>query len=571
MRACYNLLLLDRRKTAAMALTGTAIAGMILLVSFLIPSSEPEVQFIFGLSQFRIIIGLFFLMLVLANSGVAFLLMVQRWPWQEAFDSRATALVSENLVRVLWPFYVVALTTAALLLLTTPPLAPSLKFLEPVGARLISPIAWLFLVSTLSIVLIRFLRAQGVRERESLLRLDYTLLAVGIFLLIFVSYEHIAAWIGWVDKSRYSYWNWLAQAFLEGKLYLQDPPQTHDLTLYHGRWYVPSPPVPAVMMLPLVYLTGAENIHSGDLSMFFGALNGVLLFVILHQLIRRQWLKLAPGGALWLVALFAFGTPHLWVGISGRVWFVSQILTLTFLALATLAVLKSWSPWIVGISLGLAVGTRPNSLMTWPFLFAAAMQILKEGKGRLDFRQLLIWSGKSILPVAIAVAGLLLYNHSRFDDALDFGYTTINGDPEVVRNAQTYGLFSTHFIPYNLRVMFLYLPEIRWGHRWPILPSGAGMSMFLATPPLVYLFHRYEPKWWIVGAWMSVFLNFLLLASYHNSGRDQFGYRYILDALLPLVAMLAVTFGKKVPWHFIVLVLLSIAINIYGADWFMNG
>src|SRR5258706_7036407 len=97
------------------------------------------------------------------------------------------------------------------------------------------------------------------------------------------------------------------------------------------------------------------------------------------------------------------------------------------------------------------------------------------------------------------------------------------------------------------------------------------MSMFLATPPLIYLFHRYEFKWWILGAWIAVLLNFVLLILYHNTGKDQFGYRYILDAIVPLIAMLAVGFGQKVPWHFVLLLILSIVINLYGADWLMNG
>jgi hypothetical protein len=41
--------------------------------------------------------------------------------------------------------------------------------------------------------------------------------------------------------------------------------------------------------------------------------------------------------------------------------------------------------------------------------------------------------------------------------------------------------------------------------------------------------------------------------------------------LVPLITLLAVGLGRKIPWHFILLVLASIVINIYGANWFMNG
>jgi hypothetical protein len=166
---------------------------------------------------------------------------------------------------------------------------------------------------------------------------------------------------------------------------------------------------------------------------------------------------------------------------------------------------------------------------------------------------------------------LLFYNYARFENIFDFGYVTISGDPTIVANAQTYGIFSPHYILTNLKVMFFYVPAIQSGNQWLILPSTTGMSIFLTTPPLLYLFHRYERQWWILGAWASVLLNFLLLVLYHNTGAHQFGYRYILDAIIPILALLAVAIGPKVRWLFILLLLFSIAFNLYGTYWFING
>jgi len=140
-------------------------------------------------------------------------------------------------------------------------------------------------------------------------------------------------------------------------------------------------------MTPLAYLIGGENINTSDLSIFFSAINAVFVFLILEQLARRKWIRLSRVDLLVLVVLFAFGNPHLWVGIRGRAWFVSQIVTVTFLALAVFAALKSWSPWWVGISIGLAILARPNGIMTWPFVFAIAMQIFKEEHGSMNWKQ----------------------------------------------------------------------------------------------------------------------------------------------------------------------------------------
>jgi hypothetical protein len=243
----------------------------------------------------------------------------------------------------------------------------------------------------------------------------------------------------------------------------------------------------------------------------------------------------------------------------------------TFLALGILASLSSWSPWLVGVFLGAAILARPNGILTWPFVFAIMLQILKETNGSLSLKRILDWSIKSIVPIGLALLCLLIYNKARFENFLDFGYMTINGDPAIVANAQKYGLFSLHFIPDNINAMLFYLPWVRLGSRWPILPSSTGMSIFLVTPPLIYLFHRYEPQWWIIGAWVSVGLNFILLILYHNTGAHQFGYRYILDAIVPLIALLAVSLDKKIPWHFMLLLFVSIVINLYGTYWFING
>ena len=340
------------------------------------------------------------------------------------------------------------------------------------------------------------------------------------------------------------------------------------------------PPLPAFLFLPIAYLIGAENMSTSYLSMVLSAINGVLVLLILKQLVKRKWIALSGNAMFWLVVLFLFGTPHLWVGVSGRGWYVSQILTVLFLALAIYAALRGWSAWAVATFIAIAMLARPNSLMTWPFVFAISMQVLKEKQGKIELKQAFLWGVKTAFPIAAAVLMLLSYNYLRFDNFMDFGYTTVNAGPDIVQNVQTYGLFSPHFISWNLQVMLFKLPRINWGVPWPAVPRGAvfpidptttGMSIFATTPSLLYLFRRYPKHWWVLGAWAAVLFNVVMLSFYSNTGSAQFGYRYILDFLVPLIALLAIGLEKKVPWHFILLVFVSIAINIYGAYWFMNG
>ena len=560
-----------KKQTAVFFLWTSAVAGIILFVLFILPRSELANQLILGLSASRFFIAIIFLGLLLVNIGAALVTTLELGPRPKELQNELASLFSRHQTFFMVALCAILILTGAFLLLIIPPIIRPLSFLESISTRLGSFIGWVFLVSLLLFVMLRVIAPESPQNAQVIKQLDRVLTIIGLFLVTFFLYSHFSALIGWINKTRYSYWNLLAGQFIQGKLYLENPPYNHDLTFYNGHWYVPPPPLPAILMMPLAYLIGAKNISTSYLSMFFSAINGVLVFLILKQLNKRKWINVSTTGIFILVTLFLFGTPHLWVGISGRAWFVSQILTVLFLALAAYAALRSWSAWLVGAFIAIAITSRPNSLMTWPFVFAIAMQVLKETQGKIELKQAIQWSLKTIPPIALAISGLLFYNYIRFDNFLDFGYATINGDPDVVHNVQTWGTFSTHFIWTNLQVMLFKLPWIHLGGQWPIEPSSIGMSIFLTTPPLIYLFHRYPKQWWIIGAWVAVVFNVALLILYHNTGSQQFGYRYILDFLVPLVALLAVGLGKKIPWHFILLVLASVVINLYGANWFMNG
>jgi hypothetical protein len=242
-------------------------------------------------------------------------------------------------------------------------------------------------------------------------------------------------------------------------------------------------------------------------------------------------------------------------------WQISQVLGVTFLALSIFCGLKAWSPWLVGLCLGLAMASRPNLFVVWPFLFAIAVQIVQDGKGnnrKLEWKWLVKWISESAIPVIVVVIGLLLYNYFRFGNPLDFGYVNINGSTLITENVRKYGIYNIHFIPINLSAMFLKLPSLD------------GMSILVTTPALLYLVHKYEKKWWIIGAWGSVVLSVMLLSMYSNTGAAQFGYRYVLDFIIPLMMLLAVALGRKCSWIFRVLVIISVIINGFGVWWFLQ-
>ena len=93
------------------------------------------------------------------------------------------------------------------------------------------------------------------------------LLPCAVFLILFSAYHHLGCWLGWVVTLDQTYWDQLALSFMHGHLYLENPTYFHDLTPYQGHWYVPNPPLPALLLIPYTLLVGAEHVNTVRFSM----------------------------------------------------------------------------------------------------------------------------------------------------------------------------------------------------------------------------------------------------------------------------------------------------------------
>jgi hypothetical protein len=355
-------------------------------------------------------------------------------------------------------------------------------------------------------------------------------------------------------------------------LYLLDPGSTHDLTFFNGNWYVANPPLVALLMLPFVALFGLPALNTVVFSILFAALNAALVYALLEQIHARGWVQLRGGDSLWLTALFAFGTAHWYLGVIGKMWFLSQITTVTFLALATLLAVLRKPPLLQGIAIGLAVLARPNMVVFAPVLLGIAVQNVHDDGKPFRFGDLFMWGLKIGLPVLVAGAGLLFYNWIRFGNIWDYGYLTENVADFMAQDLKNYGTFNPHFILRNLSVMFLSLPK--WSaYCGALLPSVQGLSMLIVTPALVFLGGSFRRKPWILGAWGGIVGTIIPLTLYYNTGAWQFGYKYLLDFIVPVMLLLAVaaaSAGKRMTRVLRLLILVSIGMNAYGVLWWFG-
>jgi len=387
-----------------------------------------------------------------------------------------------------------------------------------------------------------------------------------VFVIAFVAYWGAAIWFDSTGTPDEAYFNHLASSFLEGRLYLLNPPSTHDLTPYQGEWYVPFPPLPALLMLPWVAVAGLAQVQTVLFCAFFGALNVSLVDLLLQALTRQGWTQLRASDNLWLTTLFGLGSVHWYMATIGSVWFVGQICTVTFVALAVWIAVARPSPWLAGLALGLAVAARPTVLLTWPLLVGIAAMHLRQPDGPIAWRALARWAALSTLPIALIVGGLLAYNAARFGNPLDFGYLTENVAEQLADNLRVYGQFDLHYLPKNFWAMWLAGPQ--WDAEagfWK--PDPEGMSLLFTTPALIYLGRAHRPSPLVVGAWVALGLLLIPLLLYYNTGWWQFGYRFSLDFMVPVLVLLAVAAGSRVTWPMRGLIGLGVLVNLYGVIW----
>jgi hypothetical protein len=288
---------------------------------------------------------------------------------------------------------------------------------------------------------------------------------------------------------------------------------------------------------------------------------------ILTRFSQSRSTDLPLEGIAWYISLFALGTEHLYATLQGTVWFTAHIVATTFLLLYLGETLQQRRPLVAGVYLGLASLSRITTLFAFPFfvLLTVSADLANHQERR---KRLLPW--KELLRffaiLGLFVVGMLWYNLARFGSLLDFGYSSMNVSRFLRGNLLTYGQFSPHFIPMNLRFLLLDPPRVL--SQPPYLSfNPLGTGIFWTMPALVFAFLAFrhtEDRWLATALLASCLLPLVILLLYFNTGWYQFGSRFVLD-ILPFAWLLAVLGMRAAPGrHEKVLIVLSLAMNMWG-------
>jgi hypothetical protein len=354
----------------------------------------------------------------------------------------------------------------------------------------------------------------------------------------------------------------LADAFLHGRLMLSEAPSwLNELIPADGGWYVPYPPMPAILLVPLVAVFGTDVPQHVVSSIVGGAAAGVM-YLAIGRLGLRGWPRLG------LVAVFALGTVLWWGASEGSAWLFAQAVAVLFAALALLLATQRRWLFVVGLLVGCATIARLPVGLTAPFFLALAIG-LPLPFGRDDLRRAirpgLLFAVGLAIPMGINVA----YNLARWGTPIDAGYVLIPGVLEDPIYAD-HGILSIHYIPRHVHAIFLrsfdYQAEFPW-----FRPSWWGLSLFLTTPLYLWLarapFRDPRVRWALVGTALAA----IPIVTHGNVGIAQWGYRFSLDVQVLLFAILALAFARHASRLAVVAGALAILVNLYGVVAIRNG
>jgi len=357
---------------------------------------------------------------------------------------------------------------------------------------------------------------------------------------------------------------YLADAFLHGRTWIDLPQGTWDTVIIDGRAYVPFAPGPAFVLLPLVAAVGPIVAASWEpvVNALLAGTGVALCWILAVRLgVARR------SDRTWVVVLFGFSTATWWVATRGGVWHTAQLMASILTMLGLIESFGKRRPLLLGFLAGAAFLTRAPLVMAMPFW--AWVVLPRQGETGWDGGRhpsfLRRWV---VLAVGFLPAGLfaLWYNHVRFGSPLESGYA-LAALPAFLEAQRAKGLFSLAHVGMNIDYLFLKLPTFTTAFPF-IKPDWFGMSVFFTSPGLLLAVRadwRQRTSWALLAATGLVLIPSLL---YYGGGWLQFGYRYFLDSIPFVMAVVALAAARVgVGWTWRAAIAFGVAVNLASVYW----
>lgn len=347
----------------------------------------------------------------------------------------------------------------------------------------------------------------------------------------------------------YKHYVYQSQAFLDGRTDLQGFPKYYqDLVNYDGKYYLSSPPVPALVLLPAVAIWGTAT-DAVRISMLMGAINVALVWILLGRMSVKGWKQFL------LTILFGFGTVHWHVATTGTTWFFAEIVAVFFLLLCLIEYFGRKRAVLMGLLLGLAALSRLPVVVGSIFFL---IMLYKDGGIRRPL--------KFIAGLAVPLAFYGYFNYVRFGSPLQTGYPLHSYAAYFANDINKYGMFNLNYIPKHLYTILLMPPD--YISYFPFLkPKPDGMSILITTPAILYVVNAKFSE--SINRWAFLAVVGILLPTilWFSTGWVQFGYRYSLDFMPFILILIASGMGQTINKKMIALIAISVAVNLGGTLW----
>jgi hypothetical protein len=346
----------------------------------------------------------------------------------------------------------------------------------------------------------------------------------------------------------------LATDLFVGRSDLSSLTTINDIVTINGHHYQAMSLLPTVPYLPLVPFQALWPFSRWIVSAVIGIVAGWLALPVAR--------RYGPGGQAdyWLASLGAFGTLLFTLTIEGDFYYLAHLeaVLLSFLALI------EWQdrrrPWVMGLLIGLAALARPTLiLVAVPF----GLALLAESAAASERVKMAV---AFALPLLGAVLVTGWWDWVRFGSPTETGYDIAWITPGLEKLRQQ-GLFSIVHLPTNLALFIGGGYSVRDTFPW-LVPSNQGQSILLTTPAVLIavgagLRDRLNQVLWgtVILTAIPVFLY------YGGGGADTYGYRYAMDFVPFLFALVAIALRDRFGNLERVLIALSVLFVCYGYFW----
>jgi hypothetical protein len=325
----------------------------------------------------------------------------------------------------------------------------------------------------------------------------------------------------------------------------------NDIVTIDRRSYQAMSLLPTLPYLPLVPFEFLWPLSRWIVSAVIGISAGWLALPVAR--------RYGPGGMAtwWLAALGAFGTMLFTLTIEGNFYYLAHLESVLLVFVALIEWHDRRRAWVLGLMVGLAALARPTLL-----LMAVPLGIVLLMEARDRFRVAV----EFVVPIAAALIVTGWWDFVRFGSPLETGYTIawITPKLEVLREQ---GLFSIVHVPTNLALFVGGGFGVQDAFPW-LVPSVAGQSILLTTPALLIAFNAGLRDRTNQMLWGAVVLTAIPVFLYYGGGgAATYGYRYAMDFVPFLFALIAITMKERFGNLEKVLIGLSVAFVCYGYVW----